>query len=396
MKTKKSLIPRYNWDYKFTDFLSAFLASFNNKKSFSANTIENTLGQETILTTSGRTSLFAILKALNLPEGSSVGVPLFCCHVVFDAIREAGLTPKFIDINFEDYNLSANDLARKVNSLSAIIVVHMFGQPADMGLIAEVANGIPIIEDCAQSLFSTYKSRKTGSMSMASFFSFRSGKYISAGEGSAILCKAPGLSERIKNIVNGFEHWTISQMLTHCIATYIKSTLYQRPWYGTIGYPVGMYFDKKLNLTSKSGFHYRKIAYCDLKIISKRIQIFREKIDVQKKNALYFLEKVKLQNAFLPEEAVDRKSNYYQFALRFRNTRMRDNTATYLFKCGIDTAKYLDSIVDTARSKYNYSDDCPNAEICAKTILIIPHYYTLSDKDLKYIIHCLNQADRQR
>ena len=50
-----------------------------------------------VWTNAGRTSLFAILKALDLPPGAEVGVPLFCCSVVFDAIRQAGLKPRFID-----------------------------------------------------------------------------------------------------------------------------------------------------------------------------------------------------------------------------------------------------------------------------------------------------------
>ncbi len=58
-------------------------------------------------------------------------------------------------------------------------MVHTFGRPADMDSISRVANDIPVIEDCAHSLLSEYKGRITGTMGVASFFSFK--KYIAAG-----------------------------------------------------------------------------------------------------------------------------------------------------------------------------------------------------------------------
>ena len=67
----------------------------------------------------------------------------------------------------------------------------------NMNSISKTSGDLPIIEDCAHSLFSRYKGRETGTLSLVSFFSFRSGKYISAGEGSAILCKDTKLNKSI-------------------------------------------------------------------------------------------------------------------------------------------------------------------------------------------------------
>lgn len=169
IREKIGLIPRYNWDYGASDFTKAMRGIFA-APSDASRVIERVFGQKPILTTSGRASLYVILKSLNLPEGSGVGVPLFCCPVVFDAIKQANLDPKFVDIELDDYSLSASDLEKKKNSLSAVIVVHMFGHPADMDSISEVCKDIPIIEDCAQSLFSRYKGNYTGFQSTASFF----------------------------------------------------------------------------------------------------------------------------------------------------------------------------------------------------------------------------------
>ena len=190
------LIPRNNWDYGAKALIGA-LAGVSNNATQAPNT-ENTFQQNPIWTNSGRTSLYAILKSLELPAGAKVGVPLFCCSVVFNAICQAGLSPRFLDSNIDDCNLSVDDLRKKRPDLAAIVAVHMFGNPCDMDAIIAVAGTVPVIEDCAQSIFSTYKGKQTGLLSTASFFSFRCGKYISAGEGSAIFCREPALQEKVE------------------------------------------------------------------------------------------------------------------------------------------------------------------------------------------------------
>jgi dTDP-4-amino-4,6-dideoxygalactose transaminase len=390
-KPKIGLIPRYNWDFGFSDFVKAFSAAFNATPE-SCEVWERMFDHTPILTTSGRASLYAILKSLNLPPGSRVGVPLFCCPVVFEVVAQANLLATFIDINQQDYNISAQDLRKKRDSLAAVIVVHMFGHPADMDSISAASGDMPVIEDCAQSLFSTYKGKNTGFLSTASFFSFRSGKYISSGEGSAIFTKNPHLHAAISRLVQGFEDWRFFQEITHCTATYVKSTFYKRPWYGFVGYPLGMTLDKKLNLTAKSGLNLKKIAKSDRAILNDRIQNFRSRVEKQRENSLLFLKKTRLRNASLPRERNGCQSNYYQFAIRFENEKQRNLMADYLYTRGIDTAKYLDEVIDTVSEQFDYKGDCPIAEHCSKTTLIIPNHYTLSDRTLDYIVKTLNNG----
>ena len=147
------LIPRNNWDYG-ADALSAALGGMMRPTARASN-MERIFQQKPVWTKSGRTSLYAILKALELPPNAKVGVPLFCCSVVFNAICQAGLAPCFLDSNMEDGNLDPGELQKKHRSLAAVVAVHMFGNPCDMHAIASAAGSIPVIEDCAQSLFST-------------------------------------------------------------------------------------------------------------------------------------------------------------------------------------------------------------------------------------------------
>lgn len=386
------LIPRNNWDYGLNALFSA-LASAGDIAVQAPNT-ENLFQQQPIWTKSGRASLYAILKSLELPVGAKVGVPLFCCSVVFNAICQAGLTPCFIDSNMDDYNISVEDLRKKRTDLAAVVVVHMFGNPCDMDEIITIANNIPVIEDCAQSIFSTYKGQQSGLLSTVSFFSFRCGKYISAGEGSAIFCKDLELQKKIQQIVDSFEGWSRSNMFIHAVSTFVKATLYNRPWYGLIGYPVGMRLDKKMNLTAKDGFETGKVASTHLALVDSRIAQFEKKIVIQREHAHMLLKMVTPGKFSLPSEHNDKTRNWFQFALSFQNTDQRDAMADYLFDHGIDTAKYLDTIAEEARLDYGYRGDCPNAELRSKTVLLVPIHYTLGTRDIEQIARSINEGSR--
>jgi dTDP-4-amino-4,6-dideoxygalactose transaminase len=386
---KMSLLPRYNWDYTLSDYCRSLPSAFN-KPAATENTLEEIFGRRPVLTTSGRVSQYLILKSLNLPEGSSVGVPLFVCPIVFEAVQKAGLVPTFLDIDIDDYTISIKDLEKKKDSLSAIVAVHMFGHPADMDEIFAVCSNMPVIEDCAQALFSTYKGDYLGLKSAASFFSFRSGKYVSAGEGSAIFSQDPALYEAIKRSAGALREWNTFEELVHCTSVLVKSKLYHRPWYGLLGKPVGTILDRKLNLTAKTGLKLYNISRSDRRTINGKIKSLAMKIGRQRQNSLYYLNNITLKNVSLPREKTDCVSNYFQFAIRLPSQEMRDSLAEYLFEHGIDSAKYLDDVVDIARKNYGYTGDCPNAELCSKTVLVIPNHYTLKQSDLKKMISVIN------
>lgn len=386
------LVPRNNWDYG-VGALFGSLAGLRGDVAQASN-VQDLFQQAPIWTRSGRTSLYAILTALDLPPGAKVGVPLFCCPVVFNAISQAGFTPRFLDSNVDDPNLSVQDLARKRADLAAVVAVHMFGHPCDMDAILAVAGATPVIEDCAQSLFSTYKGKQTGFLSTASFFSFRCGKYLSAGEGSAIFCGDRVLQNKLEEIVESFAGWSAPEMFVDLVSTFAKATLYHRPWYGLIGYPIGMRLDRKLNLTAKDGFETGQIAPTHLALIDARIARFQERINVQRQHARMLLESLVPGPFLLPSESGGCSTNWFQFALRFEDTQRRDAMADHLLRQGIDTSKYADDVPEEARSRYGYTGDCPNAELLAKTILLVPIHYTLRRRDIEHIARAINQGSR--
>lgn len=101
----------------------------------------------------------------------------------------------------------------------------MFGQVADMPAILKIMQDKPVIEDCAQSLGSSINGKLTGKFGSISIFSFRSGKYINAGEGAAIYCREPELKMRLGNDIRSLHEPAQSEEIKHVVETYLRSQL---------------------------------------------------------------------------------------------------------------------------------------------------------------------------
>jgi dTDP-4-amino-4,6-dideoxygalactose transaminase len=281
-------------------------------------------GDKTFLfTNTGRSSLYLILRALNLPKGSRIGVPLYSCTVVFDAIIKAGCIPYFIDIDLDNYTLDPEDLAEKIDSLSAVVVIHTFGRPADMDRIKEVAGDVPVIEDCAHSLLSRCGEEQTGTLSFASFFSFK--KYLSMGEGGMIILNNDELIEEFQREIDSLDSFTTINEVKDAFVTYGHSFLYHKPWFGLFSYPIGSYMRNIVGQNDGAkNFKANKIRKMHLNLLFKKLNGFGDRVELQRKNSFILLKELGDTSLILPYEKKNTYCNYYLFPIRFNNRKERD------------------------------------------------------------------------
>lgn len=152
-----------------------------------------------VATNSGTSAIHLALLALDIKEGDEVIIPSYVCTALLNTINYVHAKPVIADINREDFNISVSDIEKKIDGKTkAIIIPHMFGLAAD---IEEILNfGVPVIEDCAQSIGATYKGKKVGSFGVISIFSFYATKMLATGEGGMAVSNSDELLERMRDL----------------------------------------------------------------------------------------------------------------------------------------------------------------------------------------------------
>ena len=158
-----------------------------------------------IAVNSGTSALLAALLTLGLKEGDEVLLPSFTFVASANSVVAAGGTPVFVDITKADYTIDIKDLATKITKRTrAIMPVHLYGHPADLDEILELAksNSLEIVEDACQSLGSEYRKRQTGTIGSMGCFSMYASKVLTSGEGGAIATDDDQLADQLRMIRN--------------------------------------------------------------------------------------------------------------------------------------------------------------------------------------------------
>ena len=152
--------------------------------------------------------LYAAIGAAGIGPGDEVIVSSYTMAASATAALIFNGVPVFADIDQDTYCISAKTIEAKITSRTkAIIVVHIFGQAADMDPIMVLArrHGLVVIEDCAQAPFATYKGRQVGGLGHMGVFSLNYHKHIHTGEGGMITTSDPNFAERLQLIRNHAE-----------------------------------------------------------------------------------------------------------------------------------------------------------------------------------------------
>ena len=155
---------------------------------------------------SGTDALHLALLAAGIQPGDEVITSAFTFIATAEAIRYVGATPVFVDIQPGSFNIDPEMVAAAITERSsAILPVHLFGQPADMNEIQALADkhGLKVIEDCAQSFGSRYQDKTTGTIGCTGAFSFFPSKNLGCyGDGGLITAADEATARQIKMLRN--------------------------------------------------------------------------------------------------------------------------------------------------------------------------------------------------
>ena len=152
-------------------------------------------------------ALFLSLKALDLPRGGKVLIPAFTFAAVPSAVVHAECEPVLVEVG-ENYRVDMDDFAAKLPGAGAVLISHMRGHTSDMDAILALcdAAGVPVVEDAAHSLGTTWHGRKIGTIGKIGCFSFQSYKLVNAGEGGMLITDDPELAARCVIMSGAYEH----------------------------------------------------------------------------------------------------------------------------------------------------------------------------------------------
>lgn len=303
----------------------------------------------------GLDALKLILKAYGIGKGDEVIVPSNTFIATALAVSHVGATPVFAEPETGYFNISPKQVACKVSKKTkAIIAVHLYGQPADMDAIINIAKryGLKVIEDAAQAHGAEYHGQKAGNLGDAAGFSFYPGKNLGAlGDGGAITTNDGELADKVRALGN-----------------YGSDYKYHHIYIGN---------NSRLD-EMQAAFLSEKLVFLD-KWNNERIRIAGR----------YFkgIENVKVELPLLYDGV---KHVYHIYAIQ---CEQRDELEKYLADRGIGTNKHYPVPIHLqgAYAGFNIAKgSMPVAEKISETELSLPMYYGLSEAEINYIVEAIN------
>ena len=306
---------------------------------------------------SGTDALRFALMAAGIGNGDEVITVSNTFIATTEAISQTGAKPVFVDIDPTTCNLDPATIETKITSKTkAIVPVHLYGQPADMDPILDIADrhGLAVIEDACQAHGALYKGKKAGSLGLAGCFSFYPGKNLGAfGEGGAVVTQDEKTAE------------TIRMIRDH-------------------GQNKKYYHDME-------GFNGRldAIQAGVLRIKLKRLADWNES---RRKNAAYYNQQLSVVPGIeLPVEADYARSVYHLYVI---HSDRRDEMQQFLSERGIATGLHypMPLHLQNAYASMGLKEGAfPVAENSARRLLSLPMFAELTKDQMDYVIDSIKE-----
>ena len=357
------------------------------------------------LVNAGRSGLYLSLKVLRLKPGDEVLLQAFTCVAVPNAIITAGGKPVFVDTVQNDFNLSVDDLERKISSKTkALIIQHTFGRPDEVAAIVKLCrrNKVILIEDCAHALGAEFQGKKVGSFGDMAVLSFGRDKVISSVFGGALITKNQFLAKAINKEFRRLKFpslWFIKKQLLHPLIFNLVSPFYFSPHYrfslgkfmvavfrlfGLISLPVS-----RLDKLGKSDLPVQKLPNA---LASLALNQWRQLGSFnlhRKKLAREYYRGLKPLGRHFPLKATAVKPG--QIFMRYPIlVKEPEKLKAFLSKRGILTGNWYREVVAPAGVDFKaigyVAGSCVNAEAVSHTVLNLPTHPKVSLDDVGLII----------
>lgn len=335
---------------------SGILAFGPKTKEFEKEYAEYIGVKHAIAVTNGTVALDVALKALKIGPGDEVITSAFSFIASSNCILFQNAKPIFADIDPKTFNIDPSDVAEKITpKTKAIIPVHIFGQPSNMGALTEIAkdNKVALVEDAAQAHGAEYKEQKTGSIGDIGCFSFYATKNMTTGEGGIITTNDSKLADVIRLLINHGQRFKYHHELL--------------------------------------GYNYRTTEICAAigLVQLRKLESFNNK---RIENAKLLSNGIcKFKGLTVPYISNDVKHVFHQYAVRIEdNFRLeRKELCDILAKSGIGFAVHYPLPIYKHPFYMKLTNDvvnCPVTENSCRRVLSLPVHPLVTRKEIEYIL----------
>jgi perosamine synthetase len=250
---------------------------------------------------SGTATLHAALKAVGVGYGDEVITPSLTVIMDTTAIIHANAIPVYVDIDEKTFNIDANLIEKYITpKTKAIIAVSIYGLPCDFTHIMEISkkHNIPVIEDNAQCLLSTWDGKLVGTFGDVSSWSFETTKHLSCGEGGIVTTNNEEYAETMRKFGgHGFKNLRASE--------------------GRIKLNQEVFQDPNYKRHDSLGWNYRLPEF-NAAVALAQLERARELINLRIVSAGYFLDVMSSTQMFVPQTVSDRATHsYYTLGARY-------------------------------------------------------------------------------
>ncbi len=200
------MIPRFKPDIGWAEFKALFCLNRGAVEKFEKEFAQTFQAVDAVAFPYGRSAQWAFLNAVGV-KGSEIIMPAYTCSVVAHAVSLSDNTPRFIDINLDDYNMNLDEVEAAINkNTRAIIATHTFGYPQDLDRLeamvqrAEARHGhkIWLMQDCCHAFGAEWKGRMIGTSGDVAVYAFNISKVITSIFGGMLTFQDQALANKVR------------------------------------------------------------------------------------------------------------------------------------------------------------------------------------------------------